>query len=141
MALNFEEILKSIGNELKTFATTESIIGAPITIEGKTIIPVIKLKLGFGGGGGEDTSGEKKHGPGGTGGGGGGGVSIEPAAFITVIGDQISILSPKETKFEKLAEVVPGIVDKIMEAKGQKHEGIVNKIMESKGKESPDETE
>ena len=48
MALNIGEVAKNIANELKTFAKTESIVGDPIEIEGKIIIPVIKLKLGFG---------------------------------------------------------------------------------------------
>ena len=111
-----EEVLKIITSELKAFASTSSIVGEPINIDGKTIIPVIKVKLGFGGGAGEETGGESKHG-GGTGAGGGGGVNVEPAAFITVIGDEISVLSPKGSRFEKLAEAVPAIVSKIMEAK------------------------
>ena len=123
MAYIFEEIFKSIVSELKTFATTESIVGQPITIEGKTIIPVIKLKVGFGGGGGEgpEMPNEKKQGNNGVGGGGGGGVDIEPAAFITIVGDQISVLSPKGAKFDKLAEAIPNIMSKIMEAKGKMH--------------------
>lgn len=120
MAFSPEDVFKNIASELKTFATTESIVGEPITLEGKIIIPVIKLKMGFGGGGGEDT-GERKHG--GTGGGGGGGVSVEPAAFITIVGDEISVLSPKGGKFEKLAEAIPSIVSKIMEVHhGKKQE-------------------
>jgi uncharacterized spore protein YtfJ len=124
MAFNFETILGSITSELKTMARTESIVGEPITIDGKTIIPVIKMKLGFGAGGGEgdEAPGDKNKGPSGTGGGGGGGVNIEPAAFITIIGDEISILSPKGAKFEKLAEAVPGIVSKIIEAKSKAQE-------------------
>ncbi len=59
-----------------------------------------------------------KH-SGGAGGGGGGGVGIEPAAFITIVGDEISVLSPKGSRFEKIAESVPGIVTKIMEIKGK----------------------
>lgn len=120
MTLNVGDVAKNIANELKTFAKTESIVGEPIDIEGKIIIPVIKVKLGFGVGGGEDTSAGKKPGPHGTGGGGGGGVSVEPAAFITIIGNEISVLSPKGSKFEKLAEAVPGIISKIMEAHGKK---------------------
>ena len=131
MAFSFEGVFNSIVGELKNFANTKTIVGDPINIEGKTIIPVIKLKLGFGAGGGEDTSGEKKHGCGGTGGGGGGGVHIEPAAFITVVGDEISVLSPKGAKFEKLAEAVPGIISKIMEAKSKHHEHAGEKHEES----------
>ncbi len=117
MALNFEAILGSITSELKTIAKTESIVGEPMEIGEKTIIPVIKMRLGFGAGAGEDTSGGKQ-----SGGGGGGGVSIEPAAFITIVGDEISVLSPKGSRFEKIAESVPGIVTKIMEIKGKSEE-------------------
>ena len=120
MALNFESILGSITNELKTIAKTESVVGEPIEIDGKTIIPVIKIKLGFGAGAGEDMSGGKSSG--GSGGGGGGGMGIEPAAFITIVGDEISVLSPKGSRFDKIAESVPGIVSKIMELKGKSEE-------------------
>jgi uncharacterized spore protein YtfJ len=121
MALDFETILAGITGELKTFARTESIVGEPMEMDGKTIIPVIKVRLGFGAGAGQDTSGEKK-GHGGSGGGGGGGIVVEPAAFITIIGDEISVLSPKGSKFEKLVEAVPTIVSKIMESRGKKDE-------------------
>jgi uncharacterized spore protein YtfJ len=119
MAVSFEDVAKTIASELRSVATTESIVGDPIEIQGKTIIPVIKLKMGFGAGSGEDTGEQKKHGHGGSGGGGGGGVTVEPVAFITIIGDQISVLSPKGAKFEKLAETVPGIVSKIMDIKAK----------------------
>jgi len=125
MALNFETILGSITSELKTIAKTESVVGEPIEIEGKTIIPVISIKLGFGAGAGEDMSGGK-HGSG-AGGGGGGGIGIEPAAFITIVGDEISVLSPKGSRFEKIAESVPGIVTKIMEIKGKSEECCADK--------------
>ena len=128
MALNFETILGSITGELKTIARTESVVGEPIEIAEKTIIPVIKIKLGFGAGAGEDMSGGKHAG--GSGGGGGGGISIEPAAFITIVGDEISVLSPKGSRFEKIAESVPGIVTKIMEIKGKSEES-------SSGEEEP----
>ncbi len=139
MALNFETILGSITSELKTIAKTESVVGEPIEIAGKIIIPVIKIKLGFGAGAGEDMSGGKhaggsgggreagagclrSWGAGGSGGGGGGGISIEPAAFITIVGDEFSVLSPRGSRFEKIAESVPGIVAKIMEIKGKSEE-------------------
>jgi len=49
MPSNFADVIKSLASELKDIASTESIIGEPITINGKTIIPVIKIKMGFGG--------------------------------------------------------------------------------------------
>jgi len=87
-----QELISTIVEELKSMATTESVVGEPIKVDGKTIIPVIKVSMGFGGGGGEDT-GSQKHG--GTGGGGGGGIKIEPVAFIVADEEQVSLLPIK----------------------------------------------
>ena len=122
MSFNLEALSAVIGDRLKDIGSAETIMGDPIEIDGKTIIPVIRLKLGFGIGGGEDKSAEAsgKHGCGGNGGGGGGGIAVEPAAFITIIGDEITVLSPKGARFEKLTEAVPSIIEKIIDIKDKK---------------------
>ena len=114
-----QEIISTIVEELKSMATTESIVGEPMKVDDKTIIPVIKISMGFGGGGGEDTGG-KKHG--GTGGGGGGGIKIEPAAFIVVEEEKVSLLPIKPKSFDKVVEVVPELINKIKSAKEKKQE-------------------
>jgi uncharacterized spore protein YtfJ len=115
MATAAEQILKTILDEVKTIAKTETIIGEPINIANNTIIPVCKICIGFGGGGGEGEMKEKKGG--GTGGGGGGGVKIDPAAFIVIKGEEVTVLGTKPGRLESLFETVPGIIDKIKEAK------------------------
>lgn len=114
-----QEFIKTIVEELKAMATTESIVGEPIQIGDKTIIPVIKISLGFGGGGGEDPSG-KRHG--GTGAGGGGGIKIEPAAFIVAEEDKVSLLPIKPRSFEKVFEVVPELISKLKNAQREKQQ-------------------
>ena len=104
-------------DEVKTFAKTETIIGEPINIANNTIIPVCKICIGFGGGGGEGEIQEKKGG--GTGG-GGGGVKIDPAAFIVIKGEEVTVLGTKPARLESLFETVPGIIDKIKEAREAK---------------------
>jgi uncharacterized spore protein YtfJ len=115
MATAAEQILKTILDEVKTIAKTETIIGEPINIANNTIIPVCKICIGFGGGGGEGQMQEKKGG--GTGGGGGGGVKIDPAAFIVIKGEEVNVLGTKPGKLESLFESVPGIIEKIQEAR------------------------
>lgn len=112
-----QELIKSILEELKAIAKTETIVGEPITIGDKTIVPVCKITLGFGAGGG--TGGAKDKGEGA---GGGGGVAIFPAAFIVIKGDEVSVLGVKPGKWEYILEAIPGIIEKFREGKKGKKE-------------------
>jgi len=114
-----QELIKSILEELKAIAKTETIVGEPITIGDKTIVPVCKITLGFGAGGG--TGGAKDKGEG-AGSGGGGGVAIFPAAFIVIKGDEVSVLGVKPGKWEYILEASPGIIEKFREGKKGKKE-------------------
>jgi uncharacterized spore protein YtfJ len=114
-----QDLISTIVEELKSMAKTEAIVGEPIKVNGKTIIPVIKISMGFGGGGGEDTSDKK----GGTGGGGGGGIKVEPVAFIVADEAEVSLLPIKPKSLDKVVEVVPELISKIKSAKeGAKEE-------------------
>ena len=61
------EILKDIVGELKEIASSQTVIGEPITVGDKTVVPVVKISVGFGAGGGQ---GEYPSKGGGFGGGG-----------------------------------------------------------------------
>ncbi len=103
------EILKDIVGELKNIATSQTVVGEPITVNEKTVIPVVKISLGFGAGGGQGVKGEQS----GFGGGGGGAAKIEPSAFIIMDEKKISLLSAKPGKLDALVEAVPGLFGKI----------------------------
>lgn len=103
------EILKDIVGELKDIATSQTVIGAPITVKDKTVVPVVKISVGFGAGGGQG----EKNGESGFGGGGGGAAKIEPSAFIIMDDKKISLLSAKPGKLDALVEAVPGLFGKI----------------------------
>jgi uncharacterized spore protein YtfJ len=119
MATQPTELFRIILDEIKAIAKTETIMGEPITVGDTTIIPVCKVTIGFGGGGGE--GGEKEK-AGGAGAGGGGGVRIDPAAFIVIRGDQVSVHGAKPGKFESLFEAIPGLIEKVQEAKEKRKE-------------------
>lgn len=135
------EILKDIVGELKEIARSQSVVGDPITVGGKTVVPVVKISVGFGAGGGQ---GEQSGKGSGFGGGGGGAARIEPAAFIIMDDKKISLLSAKPGKLDALVEAIPDLFGKIKELKSKmSHEkGVDNtgpEITES-GFETGDDT-
>ena len=83
-----QDIFKGITERLQTTASVESVYGEPIVADGKTIIPVARVRYGFGGGFGEgsdDNESSSDEGQaGGSGGGGGGGVEVTPIGIIEV---------------------------------------------------------
>jgi uncharacterized spore protein YtfJ len=55
MGNNVMEVISGIVGELKTIASAESIVGEAVTVGDKTVIPVVRISVGFGAGGGEGT--------------------------------------------------------------------------------------
>lgn len=82
-----QDIFKGITERLQTTANVETVYGEPIVVDGKTIIPLARVRYGFGGGLGdgndEDGSSRENGRPGGFGG-GGGGVEVTPIGIIEV---------------------------------------------------------
>lgn len=109
-----EEIMRAVVSELSAMAKSDTIVGQPITMGENTVIPVVKISVGFGAGGGE---GQKKEEMGGFGGGGGAGAIIEPAAFIVISGDKINLLPAKPKKFGEFVELIPAMIEKIKDWK------------------------
>ena len=111
-SMNVQAMLKEVLDELKALASTETVVGDPIQVDGKTIIPVIRIRVGFGGGGGGGKEGEK--GDQGLGGGFGAGVTVEPMAFILSQGEEVSVVGVKGGKgsgaIGKLMENLPELI-------------------------------
>jgi uncharacterized spore protein YtfJ len=107
------EIMKDIVGELKSIARSQTVVGEPITVEKKTVIPVVKISLGFGAGGGQG----EHEGKAGFGGGGGGAARIEPSAFIIMDEKKISLLSAKPGRLDALVDAVPALFGKVKELK------------------------
>ncbi len=108
-------MLKNLVAELKKIVTTETVIGEPMTVEDKTIIPIIKVRVGFGAGTGGTT---KPEGP--SGGGSGAGASISPVALIVVFKgisgpEGIRLMSTeKPSALAKIiGEALPVVMEKI----------------------------
>ena len=79
-----QNIFKGITERLQTTANVESVYGDPIVAECKTIIPVARVRYGFGGGIGEGDDDNGSSMENGGSGGGGGGVEVTPIGIIEV---------------------------------------------------------
>jgi uncharacterized spore protein YtfJ len=109
MSNSVSDLIKSVVGELKEVARSETVIGRPVTIGDRTVVPVVKISFGFGAGGGQGEA----AGTGGFGGGGGGGAKIEPAAFIVMDKDSIKILPAGKGKWDAIIDAIPGIAKKL----------------------------
>ena len=118
-----QELLHGLLEDIEHLARSETIIGEPIELGELTIVPVISLRVGFGAGGGEGRGGVERQGTGeGVGGLGAGGIRVEPTAFIVKKGDDVQIMAApaKHGAMSELFEKMPDMVDRIVEAAGQR---------------------
>ena len=121
MSNNVTDILRGVVGELREIAKSETVIGEPVTVGDKTVIPVVKVSVGFGAGGGEGTDDKRNSG---FGGGGGGGAKIEPAAFIIIEKDDVKLLPAGKGKWETIIDAIPDFAKKIQKMAAQfKSEG------------------
>nr|QNO46755.1 hypothetical protein DEIDBPHB_00004 [Methanosarcinales archaeon ANME-2c ERB4] len=116
--MGVEELMQEVVEQLEKLVTTKTIVGEPITVAGRTVIPISKVSFGFGSAGGEGKRGEE----GGFGGGGGGGAKIEPVAFLVVSEDEVKLFpaTGKGIDIGKIVEAVPEVVDKLKSLRGKK---------------------
>jgi uncharacterized spore protein YtfJ len=84
-----EELMKRFA-DMQSQATVKTVVGEPIQVNGRTIIPLASVSYGFGMGGGQGPKVEEgKQAP--AGGGGGGGARIEPVAFLEITDGALKI--------------------------------------------------
>ena len=83
----------------------KTVVGEPITVDGRTLIPLVSIGFGFGVGGGEGS--DPKRGPGASGGTGGGG-GIKPVAVVIIDKDTVRV--------EPMKGAAASLVDKVADA-------------------------
>ena len=131
MENELNELVGTIMGELREISKTESIVGEPVNLGEKMVVPVTKLSLGFAVGGGEGKAVEKGSSFGGA---GGGGAKVEPVGFIVIQEDKVSFLPTKPGKFEGLIDAIPGVVNKVKDIIPGKDKGKGSTEEKGKGK-------
>ncbi len=112
-----ENLTKTTLEEIEKVLTTRTVVGEPITIEDRTLIPLISVGFGFGAGGGSGKAEAKQKGEG-AGGGTGGGAWVKPIAVIIIDKEGVRIepiMGSMATTIEKLGETIPNLMEKCME--------------------------
>ena len=96
------DIFRNVAERLQTSAGVKTVFGDPVPAEGKTIIPVARVRYGFGGGGGsaphpdsEPGSEDQREA---LGGGGGGGIEVTPIGFIEITAGETRYISFEERR-------------------------------------------
>jgi uncharacterized spore protein YtfJ len=107
--MSSETMLKSTAEELRESLEAEHVMGKPVELGDKLVIPVTRFGFGFGAGGG---CGDGK----GSGQGSGGGAGIEPVALIILYKDVkgpegIQVMSLR--KESTLVQVINALSDKV----------------------------
>ena len=101
------DILKTITEEMQKALSAKNAVGDPVTVEGKTVIPLMSVGMGFGAG----SSSGKADNPGG---GGGGALGMKPVAVIIIDQDGVRVERLKEaqhTLIEHVADAVPKLLE------------------------------
>ena len=79
------DMLQELGESLASTATVKSVFGDPIYMDGKTVVPVARVALGFGAGFGAKLGAQNSLVDGhAEGGGGGGGLRAVPAGALEI---------------------------------------------------------
>lgn len=76
------DIAGSLAERVGRRAGVRAVFGDPVECDGVTVIPVARVRWGFGGGGGQGGPADQQ----GEGSGGGGGVTASPAGYIEIAG-------------------------------------------------------
>ena len=111
-----KENLESLVSHLENMVQAKTVVGEPIISNGKTIIPLISVRVGFGAGLGEGKAPQQGDGKGE---GGGAGLSISPTALLIIdeSGVQVYSLNQKGS-VAKLMELVPEVMSKMKKDAG-----------------------
>lgn len=112
-----ENITRTTLQEIEKVLTTRTIVGEPVTFEGRTIIPLISIAFGFGAGGGSGKGEGQRKGES-EGGGTGGGAVIRPVAVIISDKDGMRVepvVGGLSGAMEKIGESLPKMIESIAE--------------------------
>jgi sporulation protein YtfJ len=118
MSQNLPNMLDSTIAKLREMVNANTVVGEPITTgDGVTIIPVSKISIGFGGGGSDFVSKNLNQHENPFGGGLGAGVKVTPVAFLVINQGNVRMIpvaTPANTTADRLVEMVPDTLDKIV---------------------------
>lgn len=118
-----ERVMDNAFTKIRTLVDADTVVGNPVrTEDGVSIIPLSKVTMGFLTGGGEYSDMAKQNlaeYP--FAGGSGAAVSVSPIGFLVSDGKSVKIIKMDDKNpFDKLLELIPDVVDGIMDGQKKK---------------------
>jgi uncharacterized spore protein YtfJ len=129
-----EDAIKATIEELIKALSARNIIGEPIEMDDKIVIPITKMGMGFGTGVGHGSEDASK---GGVAGGAGGGVGVSPVAVVIVFkgvagpeGVKVVPLAAQSPLAEPISNIAHALMEKLVSRKesSEKKSGDLAKI-------------
>jgi uncharacterized spore protein YtfJ len=124
--MTVEDNIKATIDELQNVMSANNIIGKPIEMEDKIIVPIAKMGMGFGIGSSQCDNNKKSEG---TSGGTGGGVGVFPVAVVIVSkgvlgheGVRVVPLGNPNVVSESLSEIASVLIDRFSRKKESSEE-------------------
>ncbi|NQT48687.1 MAG: sporulation protein YtfJ [Chloroflexi bacterium] len=123
-----EKLIKTSLEEIERVLTSKTVVGEPMTFEGNTLVPLVRIAFGFGVGGGAGGGmgkDEKSKGEG-SGGAAAGGAWIKPVAVIVINKDGVKIepiTGATGSVLAKAGDIIGKVVEKrVLKGKEEKKE-------------------
>ena len=125
-----EEMIRIAVSELERLISTKNVVGEPVAMGDRVMIPISGYGFGFGGGSGKGTAGEGQAGAGGEGSGVGAAAGVTPIAVVildgTVCGPtgiQVHLLKKKSELAEVVSTLSSSLVPQVIDALKCNREG------------------
>lgn len=118
-----EEMIRIAVSELERLISTKNVVGEPVAMGDRVMIPISGYGFGFGGGSGRGTAGEAQAGAGGEGSGVGAAAGVTPIAVVVLDGTvcgptgvQVHLLKKKSELAEVIGTVSSSLVPQVIDA-------------------------
>lgn len=103
-------LMDAVLSKMTQMVQPNTLIGAPIQVGNVTVVPVIKVDVGFGGGGGLGIPAGQP-----SGGGTGGGITMEPVSFLVIQEGKVTLLSAT-TPVSPWKDIIESLIPIIMQS-------------------------
>ena len=102
-------LMDTVLSKMTQMVQPNTLIGAPIQVGDVTVVPVIRVEVGFGGGGGLGMPAGQP-----SGGGTGGGITMEPVSFLVIQEGKVTLLSAT-TPVSPWKDIIETVMPMIMQ--------------------------
>lgn len=125
-----EEMIRIAVSELERLISTKNVVGEPIAMGDRVMIPISGYGFGFGGGSGKGSAGEGQAGAGGEGSGVGAAAGVTPIAVVVLDGTvcgptgvQVHLLKKRSELAEVVSTLSSSLVPQVIDALKCNREG------------------